>query len=1130
MTLATTWDSSFSAKDKRRGREYFDGGNVESLRTDRDAVAAQVRGSESDPYFVIIPLTKGAANFSQASCDCPRFDDGYACKHLWAVLLTIDNLGPQALKPGFKWKNEEADDGYDDYGYDDGFDDERYEDDGNRAVGPGPNRNQRGKSAPRKKSAASHWRKQLQQISEQYAARPGGSDDLWAQSEAKQREVWYALNVSASMSRGRLVVDLYQRETKKNGEWGKFKQLPASRESCRDFPLAADRHALALLTGNEMTGNYGYGYGYYGYGYNPASTTIAIASGLYEAVLPALAATGRFVWLLDAPLEVADGRPVAWDDGPPWQLRLQVNNDPRAKCWRLTGRLIRGAESADLSQPVLLLSSGLVLWEDRLARLAAEADFAWLAVLRQHGEIVIPHADRDALIEQLWQRSQAPSVELPPDLQWPQISAAPRGWLQVLKDSQQFAYRPSSDLYAKVQFEYEGEALELDDARTAIVDAAGQRILLRDRDAERSLLAQLRELKIRRSEDRYVLPEANAKFPRAKFADIVAQLAQTGWRVEAEGKLIRSAGEFNITVTSGIDWFDLDVVLDFDGVAAKLPDLLAALKRGEKFIRLGDGSQGMLPEEWLEKYGQLAQMGEVEEGKLRFRPTQAMLLDALLAAQGNVTVDRDFQKFREKLKRFAGVASATAPRSFQGELREYQKQGLGWLHFLREFQFGGCLADDMGLGKTIQVLALLDARRTRRVEAKAGRNSSLVVVPKSLIFNWVEEAARFTPKLRVLNYTGLGRRETAENFAEHDVILTTYGTLRRDIALLKDVRFDYAILDEAQAIKNAASQSAKACRLIQADHRLAMTGTPVENHLGELWSLLEFLNPGMLGKSSAVHALTKGASDGDTASLDLLRRGLAPFILRRTKEQVLSELPEKTEQTLHCEMDKQQRKEYDELREYYRALLQKRIAEVGMQKAKIHVLEALLRLRQAACHPGLLNEKKINGPSAKLETLLEQLDEILAEGHKALVFSQFTSLLAIVRARLDERQIPYEYLDGRTRDRQQRVERFQNDPACPLFLISLKAGGQGLNLTAADYVFILDPWWNPAVEAQAVDRAHRIGQTRRVFAYRLICRDTVEEKIIQLQQRKRDLADAIISADSSLMRSLTAEDLQLLLG
>jgi SNF2 family DNA or RNA helicase len=276
--------------------------------------------------------------------------------------------------------------------------------------------------------------------------------------------------------------------------------------------------------------------------------------------------------------------------------------------------------------------------------------------------------------------------------------------------------------------------------------------------------------------------------------------------------------------------------------------------------------------------------------------------------------------------------------------------------------------------------------------------------------------------------------------------------------------------------------------------------------------------------------LAKSAGGGDADSLELLRRGLAPFILRRTKEQVLSELPEKTEQTLHCEMDKLQRKEYDELREYYRALLQKRIAEVGMQRAKIHVLEALLRLRQAACHPGLLDPKKAKLPSAKLETLLEQLAEILDEGHKALVFSQFTSLLSIVRQKLDERKITYEYLDGRTRDRQQRVERFQNDPACPLFLISLKAGGQGLNLTAADYVFILDPWWNPAVEAQAVDRAHRIGQTRRVFAYRLICRDTVEEKIIQLQQRKRDLADAIITADSTLMRSLTADDLQLLLG
>jgi len=321
---------------------------------------------------------------------------------------------------------------------------------------------------------------------------------------------------------------------------------------------------------------------------------------------------------------------------------------------------------------------------------------------------------------------------------------------------------------------------------------------------------------------------------------------------------------------------------------------------------------------------------------------------------------------------------------------------------------------------------------------------------------------------------------------------------------------------------------AKASRLIVADHRLALTGTPIENHLGELWSLFEFLNPGMLGRSSNFGRLAKGGDDG--ADLQTIADGIRPFLLRRTKEQVLTELPEKSEQTLYCEMGKKQRKAYDELRDYYRKSLTQTIADKGLAQSKIHVLEALLRLRQAACHPGLVDGKRGDEPSAKLDVLLEQLEEILSEGHKVLVFSQFTSLLAIVKERLATAGITYEYLDGKTRDRKGKVERFQTDEKCPVFLISLKAGGHGLNLTAADYVFILDPWWNPAVEAQAIDRAHRMGQERHVFAYRIICRDTVEERILELQRSKKELADAIVSADNSLISSLTADDLQVLLG
>jgi SNF2 family DNA or RNA helicase len=496
-----------------------------------------------------------------------------------------------------------------------------------------------------------------------------------------------------------------------------------------------------------------------------------------------------------------------------------------------------------------------------------------------------------------------------------------------------------------------------------------------------------------------------------------------------------------------------------------------------------------------------------------------------------VDCDVTFRRVRTELTQFASIGPAEQPAGFNGRLRDYQREGLGWMHFLRQFSFGGCLADDMGVGKTAQVLALLESRRELRAQAQI-EAPSLVVVPKSLIFNWKQEVQRFTPQLRVLDYTGMARATTREKdeFSSYDVILTTYGTLRRDALHFKDKVFDYVILDEAQAIKNGSTESAKAARLLRANHRLALSGTPVENHLGELWSLFEFLNPGMLGTSGAFPLVAASKRDPDGETRKLLSRALRPFLLRRTKEQVAKQLPPKIEQTIYCEMESRQRALYNELRDHYRDALRHKIGAEGIGKSKIQVLEALLRLRQAACHPGLVDRKLVKDPSAKLGVLMEQLHAVIEEGHKALVFSQFTSLLAIVRTSLAGDGIEYEYLDGKTVDRQARVERFQQDPGCPLFLISLKAGGVGLNLTAADYVFILDPWWNPAVEAQAVDRTHRIGQERQVFAYRLIARDTVEEKVLQLQETKRNLADAIIGAENSLIRDLTREDIELLLS
>ena len=649
-----------------------------------------------------------------------------------------------------------------------------------------------------------------------------------------------------------------------------------------------------------------------------------------------------------------------------------------------------------------------------------------------------------------------------------------------------------------------------------------RRVILRDRAAESAAAARLVELSFRRMGTSLDGRGRLELSPRHLGAAARVLLAE-GWRVEAEGKLYRSPNSVRVEVVSGIDWFDVRGAVDFEGASLPLPDVLAALRRGESVVSLGDGTIGMLPEEWLKKYGLLGTFGSPKDGALRFRRSQAGLLDALLAAEPDVQVDAGFVKARRGLAAFDGVRPVQPAPGFVGRLREYQREGLGWLRFLERFGFGGCLADDMGLGKTVQVLAMLQGRRKgRKAEAP-----SLVVVPRSLVFNWKDEAARFVPSLKILDYTSPDRPREPEAFRGFDVVLTTYGTLRRDVLRLRDVAFDYVILDEAQAVKNPGTESAKAVRLLRGDHRLALSGTPIENHLGELWSLFEFLNPGMLGHSQSFR---RGTGSLDPNERTLLAKALRPFILRRTKGEVAKDLPPKVEQTVHCELGPRQRKVYDDLRRHYRAALLARVDRDGLARSKMHILEALLRLRQAACHPGLIDPKKAGEPCAKVDVLLPRLEELREGGHKALVFSQFTTFLGIVRAQLDARGVRYEYLDGKTRDRAAHVRRFQEDPACPLFLISLKAGGLGLNLTAAEYVFLLDPWWNPAVEAQAIDRTHRIGQNRHVFAYRLIARETVEEIVIELQERKRGLIEALLGPDKSLVGELRREDLELLLS
>ncbi|HYC78321.1 MAG TPA: DEAD/DEAH box helicase, partial [Planctomycetota bacterium] len=558
----------------------------------------------------------------------------------------------------------------------------------------------------------------------------------------------------------------------------------------------------------------------------------------------------------------------------------------------------------------------------------------------------------------------------------------------------------------------------------------------------------------------------------------------------------------------------LQASASFGDLKVNMPELLVAAETKQSLLRLSDGSFGIMPSGWDEELAPVIELGRRHNDSLRFHAAQALVVDALLK-DNPPAADGTFAELRQKLAN-AMPQPRTEPPTLAAELRPYQRAGLGWMHFLRDLELGGCLADDMGLGKTVQAIALLLHRSAQ------GGGPHLVVVPRSLVFNWRRELEKFAPSLKVLDHAALARDERSADFGDADVVITTYGIVRRDAETLAEARFDWVVLDESQAVKNAASQNSKASRLLAARRRLVMTGTPVENRPEELWAQFEFLNPGMLGKEQDFGRLAR-----DEKTRVTLARVLRPLILRRTKEQVARDLPEKIEQVVYCELTPEQERVYAEVLKRTRADVVGRLEREGLGAVRMHVLEALLRLRQTASHAGLVATELKGAPSGKFEALLELLEEPLAAGRKALIFSQFPSLLKLLQPELKERGVGFAYLDGATVDRETPVKRFQTDPETPVLLASLMVGGHGLNLTAADYVFLLDPWWNPAVEAQAIARAHRIGRTGAVVALRLVARDTVEEKMLALQAKKRELASDLLDATGP-MADLTAEDLLLL--
>jgi SNF2 family DNA or RNA helicase len=647
----------------------------------------------------------------------------------------------------------------------------------------------------------------------------------------------------------------------------------------------------------------------------------------------------------------------------------------------------------------------------------------------------------------------------------------------------------------------------------------------RDLNSERDKMLKIKELGLNMLTGRAAVPKVQAfdwlQANMQKLNELGIIITQPF--VENSKRYFLGYSSLEVSIREGNDWFDIYALVKFGEYEIPFIKLKALILRKKREFTLPNGEIAIIPQIWLTQYAELfAFAQETDASSLILKKHHIALVQAL--GQDNLAKVSMSRKL-EKLRDFEEIEQYNVPAGFLGVLRPYQKAGYDWMRFLNDYQLGGCLADDMGLGKTIQTLALLQSQKQAEVGCP-----SLIIMPTSLIYNWQLEAEKFTPDLRVLIYTGPHREKNISQFAEYDLILTSYGIVRLDHEILEKFRFHYVILDESQAIKNPNSNITKAVLELNARYRLALTGTPLENSTLDLWSQFTFTNPGLLGnqtffKNEFVIPIEKRNDEKKTKRLFEM---IKPFMLRRHKAQVANDLPPKIESIHYAIMTEEQEQNYEQVKSEFRNAIMQQIEHEGMGKSQIMVLQGLTKLRQLANHP-IMIDKTYEGKSGKFEDVLDKMQTVIDGGHKVLIFSQFVKHLDIFREHLNQNQTNYAYLDGNTQNRQAEVERFQNNADTLVFLISLKAGGVGLNLTAAEYVFILDPWWNPAVEAQAIDRAHRIGQNKTVFTYKFITKNSVEEKILALQKNKQRLANELITTEEGFVKSLSKEDLMTLL-
>ena len=1064
-----------------KGRPYQRRGAVRDLRADKGGqrLIALVQGTRMRPYRVFVDIGKGNPVALSARCSCPV---AWNCKHAAAVLL-------EALANPPAVEGTEPD------------------------MLPG---------------AVGGWLQQLRQA---------------ARSEASPDEIAYRLDHPARPGLP-FLLELRVVRILKSGSWGADRPLPTGQlqNPTAKYFRPADRAVLQLLRD--------------GLGRSPPP--LPEDPDLIDLLLHRMVASGRCCWqdLASTPLALGSPRHgrLAWRLGSDGRQTIDVELDdgsavalPSASPWYIDPvQHVVGRIALDVARPLV----GIALSAPPVT--IAQAAALGALIERDLPDLTLPPPRTD-LVEEIREELPVPTLLLA------NRQRRRNYWEIWTKDLAE-----GVDV-ALLGYLYGDTLIAAEEAPREQRKVEDGRIVVRRRDLAAEHRAQQRlEAVGLRVFDTFAaaggdggripfgFPDGRGDWPSFIY-QAVPQLECEGWRIDVEDtfryRVVDGGGEWTAEVEEGGGgwWFSLDLGIEIDGErVALLPVLTALLARlrdgsagdldrlahnGTVFGRLADGRHVALPlgrtKAILSTLVELYHPGSLSAaGKIEISAGAAVGLAAVEAATRLRWLGGErLRALVDRLSSFSGIDKVEPPAGLQTELRPYQKDGLDWLQFLRDYEVGGILADDMGLGKTVQALAHI------LVEKREGRldRPCLVVCPTSVVPNWLAEAARLAPELRVLSLHGPDRAQHFGEINDADLVVTTYALLLRDADHLLSVTWHIAVLDEAQAIKNAnAKTTGLVCRL-DARHRLCLTGTPVENHLGELWSQFAFLMPGLLGDARRFARIFRTPiekkQDGERRAV--LSGRLKPFMLRRTKSLVAAELPPKTEMLRPLELSGQQRDLYETVRLAMHEKVRREVAQKGFARSHIVVLDALLKLRQVCCDPRLVKlaaARRVTA-SAKLEHLLEILPQLVEDGRRILLFSQFTSMLDLIKLALAETAIEFVELRGDTTDRARPVARFQGGKV-PLFLISLKAGGTGLNLTAADTVIHYDPWWNPAVEDQATDRAHRIGQDKPVFVYKLVAQGTVEERMLELQQRKKALAAGIYEGGGNAAAALQAADIE----